>query len=256
MSDVPMSVFVITLNEEQHIEEMLQSVQCFDEVVLVDSGSTDNTLVIAEKYGVKIHHQAWLGFAKQKAYAMTLCKNQWVLNLDGDEVLSPEHAQRIQQTVNQQTADAYRLYFEDLFWGEEMSPHSAKRSIVRVYNKDKVQFPTDRLVHENVKLKDAAKEADIEGRVKHYGYHSTAVLMTKQNSYSSLKAQEKFNKNKQPSWLKLLFIFPLMFFKAYILRKMFLSGRRGLVHATIEATYGFLKEAKLHELHYRNKQPK
>jgi glycosyltransferase involved in cell wall biosynthesis len=251
MSHIPISVFVITLNEQQHIEEMLASVQCFDEIVLLDSGSTDKTLEIAKQYGAKIHHQPWLGFAKQKAIAMTFCQNQWVLNLDGDEVLSSEHAQLIQQSVDQQSADAFRLYFEDLFWGTPMSPRSAKRSIVRVYNKDKVKFPTDRLVHENVRLIQGGKEADIEGRVKHYGYHSTAVLMHKQNSYSSLKAQEKFNRNKKPSLLKLTMVFPVMFCKAYLLRRMFLSGRRGLVHATIEASYGFLKEAKLHELHYR-----
>lgn len=254
MSQIPISVFVITLNEEQHIEEMLQSVQCFDEIVLVDSGSTDKTLDIAKKYGAKIYHQPWLGFAKQKAYAMSLCHNQWALNLDGDEVLSTDLAKKIQQAVNLQTADAFRLYFEDLFWGAEMSASSAKRSIVRLYDKDKVTFPTDRLVHENVKLVKGAKESVIEGRVKHYGYHSTEVLMNKQNTYSSLKAQEKFNKNKRPSWIKLVFVFPLMFFKSYFLRKMFLSGRRGLVHATIDAMYGFLKEAKLHELYFQQQQ--
>ena len=253
MTNVPISVFVITLNEQEHIEEMLQSVQCFDEIVLVDSGSTDNTLKIAKRYGAKIHHQPWLGFAKQKAYAMSLCQNQWVLNLDGDEVLSESLATEIQRCVDAQKADAFRLYFEDLFWEGRMSPSSAKRSIVRLYDKDKVAFPTDRLVHENVNLNKGAIEGKVRGLVKHYGYHSTAVLMSKQNIYSSLKAQEKFNKGKKPSWLKLLLIFPLMFFKAYFLRKMFLSGRRGLVHASIDAMYGFLTEAKLHELHYQKR---
>lgn len=256
MPSTPISVFVISLNEEQHIEKMLQSVQCFDEIVLVDSGSTDKTLDIAKRYGVKIHHQDWLGFAKQKSYAMSLCTNQWVFNLDADESITAEHARRIQQYVDEKRADAFRIYFEDIFWGNPMSPSSAKRSIVRIYDKDKITFPSDRLVHENVKLVDGAKSAAIPGLVVHYGYHSSDILMTKQNKYSSLKAQEKFNKSKRPSWLKLLTIFPLMFIKAYFLRKMFLSGRRGLVHATIDAMYGFLKEAKLHELHYRAQKQK
>ncbi len=250
MSHTPISVFIITLNEEAHIEEVLQSVQHFDEVVLVDSGSTDKTLEIAARYAVKIHHQDWLGFAKQKAHAMSLCSNEWVFNIDADEVISPEHSALIQQRVDARSADAYRIYFEDLFWGKEMSPSSGKRSIVRVYHKNKVAFPTDRLVHENVVLEKGAKTESLLGLVKHYGYHSTDVLMAKQNKYSTLKAQEKFNKGKQPSYLKLLLIFPVMFIKAYFLKKMFLSGKRGLVHATIDAMYGFLKEAKLHELHY------
>lgn len=256
MPNTPISVFVITLNEQQHLEKMLKSVQCFDEIVLVDSGSSDKTLEIAKRYGAKIHHQDWLGFAKQKSYAMSLCQNQWVFNLDADESISAEHAALIQQSVNAQEADAFRIYFEDIFWGESMSPSSAKRSIVRIYKKDKIAFPTDRLVHENVRLIDGAKLSSIPGRVIHYGYHSSDILMTKQNKYSSLKAQEKFNNGKQPSWLKLILIFPLMFIKAYFLRKMFLSGRRGLVHATIDAMYGFLKEAKLHELHYRTRSKK
>ena len=253
MNHIPISVFVITLNEEQHLEEMLRSVKGFDEIVLVDSGSTDETLSIAKHYGAKITHQSWLGFANQKAFAMSLCKNQWVLNLDGDEVLPPELADSIQAAVNQQKADAFRLCFEDMFWGQPMSPRSAKRSIVRLYNKDKITFPKDRLVHENVKLQKGAKERSVAGHVTHYGYNSCALLITKQNLYSSLKAQEKFNKGKKPSVLKLLIIFPLIFIKSYFLRKMFFSGRRGLVYATIEAVYGFLKEAKLHELYYREK---
>lgn len=256
MPGTPISVFVITLNEQQHIEKMLQSVQCFDEIVLVDSGSSDKTLEIAKRYGAKIHHQDWLGFAKQKAHAMSLCQNQWVFNLDADESITAEHAAMIQKSVDENRADAFRIYFEDIFWGQPMSPSSAKRSIIRIYQKDKIAFPTDRLVHENVRLVEGATSASIPGRVVHYGYHSSDILMTKQNKYSSLKAQEKFNKGKNPSWLKLILIFPLMFIKSYLLRKMFLSGRRGLVHATIDAMYGFLKEAKLHELHYRKRNQK
>lgn len=253
VNNVPISVFIITLNEQEHLQEVLQSVQHFDEIVLVDSGSTDNTVEIAKRHGAIVHHQNWLGFAKQKAFAMSLCKNQWVFNMDGDEVLTDDLAQRIQTLVNENKADAFRLYFEDVFWGQPMSPHSGKRSIVRVYNKDKVSFPTDRLVHENVKIEKGARESDVSELVTHYGYFSTEVLMNKQNGYSSLKAQEKFNKGAKPSLLKLVLVFPVMFIKDYLIKRMFLSGRRGLVTATINATYSFLKEAKLHELVYRSK---
>ncbi|MDO6693011.1 glycosyltransferase family 2 protein [Aliiglaciecola sp. 3_MG-2023] len=253
MSHIPISVFIITLNEEKYLKQVLECLQNFDEIVLVDSGSTDNTVEIAKQYGAKVYHQDWLGFAKQKSHAMSLCKNDWVLNIDGDEILGAELADIIQSSVDEQRADAYRLYFEDVFWHMPMSANSKKRSIVRLYNKNKVQFPTDRLVHENVKLAKGAKEKDVAGLVTHHGYHSTEMLMEKQNKYSSLKAQEKFNKGKKPSWLKLCLVFPLMFVKAYVIEGMFLSGRRGLVHAYISAMYGFLKEAKLHELHFIEK---
>ncbi|GAA6185020.1 glycosyltransferase family 2 protein [Aliiglaciecola sp. NS0011-25] len=253
MSHTPISVFIITLNEEKYLNQVLENLRNFDEIILVDSGSTDNTVEIAKQYGAKVYHQDWLGFAKQKSYAMSLCRNDWVLNVDGDEILSSEFVSRIQSVVDEKSADAYRLYFEDIFWQLPMSANSKKRSIVRLYNKHKVQFPTDRLVHENVKVSKSAKQQDMSGLVIHYGYQSTEVLMEKQNKYSSLKAQEKFNKGKKPSWLKLFLVFPLMFVKAYFIERMFLSGRRGLVHAYISAMYGFLKEAKLHELHFVNK---
>lgn len=251
MNNIPISVFIITLNEQKHLQEVLKSVSSFDEIVLVDSGSTDNTIDIARESGAIVHHQDWLGFSKQKAYAMSLCKNQWVFNLDGDEVLSETLASQIQAMVNNKSVDAIRLFFEDVFWNQAMSPNSGKRSIVRVYNKDKIRFPSDRLVHENVKVEKGAKEADITELVTHYGYGSTEILMSKQNTYSSLKAQEKFNKGAKPSLIKLALVFPVMFIKEYFFKRMFLSGRRGLVSATISAMYGFLKEAKLHEFTYK-----
>lgn len=253
MSHTPISVFIITKNESEHIAEVIESASRFDEVVLVDSGSTDDTVAIAEKLGARVSHQDWMGFAKQKSHAMSLCKNRWVFNLDGDEVLPEEVANAIQRMVDENTCDALRIYFEDLFWGKAMSGSSAKRSIVRVYKKDKVNFPLNRLVHENVELAPGATEMKVPGLVTHYGYGSTRLLMDKQNSYSSLKAQEKLNKGKRPSLLKLFLIFPLYFIKCYFLRKMFLSGRRGLVHAMIESMYAFLKEAKLFELYYLGK---
>lgn len=247
-ANTPISVFIIALNEAKHIKEALESVQGFAEIVLVDSGSSDGTQEIARSLGAKVIHQDWLGFAKQKSFAMSTCKHEWVLNLDADEVLSEQLAFSIQEAVNVNKADAFRLRFDDLFWGESMSSLSRKRSIVRVYRKDAVAFPVDRKVHENVQLMSGMKEADLPGLVKHYGYGSTHLLMEKQNKYSLLKAQEKYEKGTSASLLKLLAIFPLTFVKSFIFRGMIFSGKRGLVHAYIEAMYAFLKEAKLFEL--------
>jgi glycosyltransferase involved in cell wall biosynthesis len=252
-TSTPISAFLVTCNEAEHIKDVLAALMAFDEIIVVDSGSTDGTQDIVKDSGATLIHQDWLGFAKQKQYAMSLCRNEWVFNVDGDEVVPADLAVRIQAAVDSGSADAYRIFFEDIFWNAPMSAQSAKRSIVRVYNKHKVQFPTDRLVHENVKLIKGAKEARIAGTVTHYGYATTHQLMNKQNTYSLLKAQEKFNKGKRPSLLKLIMIFPLYFIKTYFLKKMFLSGRRGLVHALIESMYAFLKEAKLHEQVYTEK---
>lgn len=248
--DEPVSVFIVTKNEARYIAQVLHSVRSFDEVIVVDSGSTDNTTTIAKQHGAKVVHHRWQGFAKQKAYAMSLCKNNWVLNLDGDEVLPAELAEEIQESINSGEAEAYRLYFEDIFWGKPMASNSKKRSIIRLYLKDRIQFPINRHVHENVILSDGVRVKSLNGLVTHYGYATTEMLMTKQNTYSSLKALEKHEQGKRGSLLKLMVIFPLTFTKSFFFRKMFLSGRRGLVNATIDAFYAFLKEAKLLELTY------
>ncbi|NMH66694.1 glycosyltransferase family 2 protein [Shewanella salipaludis] len=245
--NTPISAFLVTRNEARHIGAVLDALQAFDEIILVDSGSTDETVAIAKAKGAKVFHRQWLGFAHQKNYAMGLCRNPWVLNVDGDEILPAGLAREIQQQVNQAKAAALRLYFEDIFWGEPMSPHSGKRSIVRVFRKDLATYPLDRRVHENLVLAKGEKEAQVKGLVTHFGYETTELLMSKQNQYSSLKALEKFEKRRKPSLLKLSLIFPLTLIKAYFFQRMFLSGKRGLVHAYIEAMYAFLKEAKLFE---------
>lgn len=247
IKQTPISVFIVTLNESQHIGEVIKAAQIFNEVIVVDSGSTDGTVDIAKALGAQVIHQQWLGFAKQKSFAMAQCRNQWVFNLDGDEILPAGMAHKIQELVNDDAADALRVFFEDIFWNRPMSIYSAKRSIIRVYKKDKVCFPQDRLVHENVVLADDAREINVPGLITHFGYGTTKTLMDKQNTYSSLKATEKGQKGKSPSLLKLALIFPLTFIKSYIFRRMFLSGKRGLVHAMIDSMYAFLKEAKLFE---------
>ena len=82
-----LSAYLITLNEAEHLDEVLQALRGVDEIVLVDSGSTDATLDLARRHGARIVHQDWLGFSKQKAFAMSLCQGEWVLSMDGDEVL-------------------------------------------------------------------------------------------------------------------------------------------------------------------------
>ncbi|AWL10558.1 putative glycosyltransferase [Saliniradius amylolyticus] len=255
MSTTPISAFIITKNEQAHLAEVLDSLSKFDEVVVVDSGSTDQTRSIAREKGARVIERDWPGFAKQKQYAMTCCQHDWVLNVDGDEVLPEGTYEQLQKLIGAQAQSntVIRLYFEDLFWGEPMASMSAKRSIVRCFHKSAVSYPDDRRVHENVVPKNVVNEKPMPNLVKHYGYDSTHGLMDKQNQYSLLKAKDKYDKGKRGSILKLAVIFPLTFIKAYVFKKMFASGARGFVHATIEAMYAFLKEAKLLEMNYRQR---
>ena len=250
--EVPVSVYLITLNEEAHLAEVLEPLGAFSELIVVDSGSTDNTVAIAKAKGAKVYHQDWLGYAKQKAYAMSLCQHKWVINLDGDEVLSQQNISEIKQAINNDEADALRFHFDDLFWGASISKHSRKRTIIRAFKSTHAQYPANRLVHENLIIEDGTRVKSISSLITHFGYDSTDILASKYNSYSSLKALEKFNNGKSPSFSKLLLIYPLSFIKSYFLRKMCFSGKRGIILAHLEASYSFLKEAKLHELKSKN----
>ncbi|NTS78907.1 glycosyltransferase family 2 protein [Catenovulum sp. SM1970] len=255
MTKYPISVFIITQNEIAKIEDVIKSVQSLDEIVVVDSGSTDGTVEAAKALGAKVIHQDWLGFAKQKDFALQQCKNQWCFNLDGDEVVPADVLAEIVETVEAQQVDAIRVNFEDIFMGAQMHPKSHKRSIVRVYNKDKISFPLDKHVHENVKVEGTVQR--IKGNIIHYGYHSVEQLMLKQNKYSSLGALEKFERGKKASVVKLALVFPLIFFKSMVFRQMWRSGWRGVVHSAIEAMYAFMKEAKLleYQLNAKNNDP-
>ncbi|MFY8273578.1 glycosyltransferase family 2 protein [Pseudoalteromonas sp. SSDWG2] len=248
----PISAFLITCNEQAHIREALEALVEFDEVIVVDSGSEDDTVAIAKECGAKVYHQPWLGFAKQKNYAMSLCRNDWVINVDGDEILSAECVSEVQSIVDSGNYDAIRMYFEDEFWGAPMHPKSKKRSITRIFKRSQAQFPLHRKVHENIQLPSGARLAHLSNLVYHYGYNSTEFYMYKQNCYSGLKASEKFEASATPSIAKLLLVFPLTFIKMYVLKKSYKSGVRGFVHSMINAMYSFLKEAKLFELTYRN----
>ncbi len=249
---LPISVFIVTLNEEKYLESVLKSVQQMDEVIIVDSGSTDATLQIAEKYCAHIIHQEWLGYAKQKQLAMSHCQNEWVLNLDGDEVLNSSIVESFKQIIENNQADSVRCWRNDIFIGKRLSRFSKRPNNHRLYKKSLSHFNENHLVHESAIVK--GKETFINEEFTHYGYESITDLSQKNNRYSSLKALEKFQRHKKASCMKLLLVFPLAFFKQFVIQRQIFSGRRGFIKSVIAANYAFLKEAKLFELGERQKQ--
>lgn len=254
MKQYPISVFIVTLNEAENIERVLRSVDFADEVIVVDSGSTDNTVALAEALGAKVVFNEWPGYAKQKQFAMQLCKHDWVLNLDADEEVTPELARQYQSLINQDKYVSVRCTREDLFIGQKMSPWTKKPNNNRLYRKSLSNFDATRLVHESADVD--GKEIFIKASLIHYGYGTIEVLTDKNNQYSSLKAQEKFSKNKSYSLVKLVTIFPLIFIKEYIFQRKLFSGIRGFTLSIMLAYYAFIKEAKLYELHHTSNQMK
>ena len=239
------SVYIICKNEEKHIKRVLESVKEFTEIIIVDSGSIDNTLEIAKNYTDNIYHQEWMGFAKQKEYARSLCSNEWVLNLDADEELTIELKNEIISTINENKVDGLNIKISSLYLGKFNSEKSKFNRRIRFFRKDLGYYP-EKLVHESIIVNGKIKKA--KGFIYDYGTIDLKTHLDKINAYSSLRAEEKFEKNKKSSLLKLLFVFPLSFFKSYIIKRSFLNGTRGFIASMNNSFYAYLKEAKLYEL--------
>lgn len=250
---IPCSVYIVTLNCGEWLQRTLESVADFDEVIILDSGSTDNTYDIAQQFeNVKISHQDWLGYAKQKSLALELCRNKWVLNLDGDEVLSTELKNEIIDFIHLNPADALTIPFNDAFLGEPNHKYTKKHAKVRFFRKEKGRYDLTNQAHENVVITGTICRAHYD--IYHYGENTIHFTVEKSNQYSTLKAQEKLNKGKKPNLIKLLLVMPVTFLKSYIIRRNFLNGWRGFVGSMINAFYAFSKEAKLFEYYLKKNQ--
>jgi glycosyltransferase involved in cell wall biosynthesis len=247
---LPISVFIITLNEEHNIRRLLESLKPFQEIIVVDSGSTDKTLQIAKEYNAKVTYNPWPGYAKQKQFAMNLCSNDWVLNLDADEEIPKNLLTEIEQITSQEDIDAVRFARCDLFLGKKMHRYCSLFSNTRLYRKSKASFDLSFLVHESATIK--GKQAYIKTPFLHYGYNDIDTLCSKLNDYSTLKAKEKFTKGKTANLAKLLLIFPIEFIRKLIFQRFALFGVRGFILSILYAHYALLKEAKLYSLQASN----
>lgn len=251
---IPASVFIICCNEAANMRRVLDSVVAFDDIVVVDSGSTDATLRIAAEYGCRIFHHDWQGHARQKQFAMEQCRHDWVLNLDADERLTPALCDELIRFMRAHETDevvALAIPFREYFLGQAIAAQSHHIARPRFFRRSHACYP-ETAVHEGAVF--TGKTAKARGVIEHFGESSIAIKVNKNNQYSQLRAEEKAAKGKRPSLAKLLLVFPLMFFKSYILRRSFLNGWRGFVNSMINAFYAFLKEAKLFEACARQRE--
>jgi glycosyltransferase involved in cell wall biosynthesis len=240
-----LSVYLITKNEGAHLAEVLASCAGADEIVVVDSGSTDRTIEIAHAAGARVIHQDWLGFARQKDFALRQCSHEWVLNLDGDEILSAGAMPLIRQAIERGSAVGYRIARDDEFMGESMAA-SHCRPFLRVYRRDQAVWDLSKTVHEHIEV--PGSHPTIAGvMIHHKGYDSVTVYMDKLNRYAALKNVMWERDGRRGSLPRVLVAFPLALFKHLFLRRMILSGGRGFVRAMQDAFYVFLAETMAYE---------
>jgi glycosyltransferase involved in cell wall biosynthesis len=238
------SVYMITKNEERFLKETLACLVDFDEVVVVDCGSTDKTPEIAQSFpNVKFFHHDWEGFARQKQWALDQCTHEWVVNVDADEHVTPELAVAINDTVTRNTADGLYFVISDVFMGRACRRWKVSGRL-HCFKKSLARYDLTNEVHEGVIFEGKTTEKT-KAAVLHYGIPDIKTAVEKQNHYSSLKALEKFKKGKKTSFLKLLFVRQFAFLAQYIGKQNFRDGWAGFIRSRLLANYAFMKEAKL-----------
>ncbi|HWF09891.1 MAG TPA: glycosyltransferase family 2 protein [Bryobacteraceae bacterium] len=240
------SATIVTLNEERNIARAIASLDCADEIVVVDSGSMDATRQIAAKMGARVIEEPWRGYAAQKNFAAAAAANDWILSLDADEAVTPELGAEITALKeNGPRFDGYsfpRLAQYLGRWIRHGGWYPDRK--VRLYHRAKAQWAGD-YVHESVRLEGAAGEFD--GNLLHYTCASLDEHRRTLDRYTSLAAQEIVARKKTASLGHLIIDPPWTFFKTYVLRRGFLDGREGFMIARMAALYTFLKYAKARE---------
>lgn len=244
---ITLSVIIITKNEADRIAACLGSVAFADEVVVLDSGSTDATCAIAREYGARVESSAdWPGFGPQKNRALDLATGDWVLSIDADEQVTPELAQAIRRVLLAPDADAYRIARLSSFCGRPIR-HSGwwPDYVVRLFRRDAGRF-TDATVHERVIVQ--GRTGTLQGHFLHDPYASLEIFIDKINRYSTEAARGAFERGRRTSLLGPFGHAAWTFVRHYVLRRGFLDGWQGLVLAGMAATGSFYRYVKLYQL--------
>jgi len=237
------SITIITLNEERRIGKCIKSASFADEIVVVDSGSRDRTVEIAEQAGARVIHQEWLGYGRQKQFAVEQAINEWVLCLDADEWLSLELSRSIQNVLEHPEFNAYQFPRRNRFMGRWLRHGEGYPDwSLRLFHRDYAHWSEDE-VHEKV-VSDGDAEK-ISGDLMHESEETMQQYLTKQDLYTTIRAQELQAKGKKGSIIKIVLSPVARFIKFYFIRLGFLDGVPGLVHILIGCQNSFMKYAKL-----------
>ena len=243
-----LSVAMIVKNEAHHLAQCLDTVTAWvDEIVILDSGSTDATQQIAEQYGAKFYQNTdWPGFGKQRQLAQQYVTSDYVLWLDADERVTPELRQSIQAAIAQDAPNtAYKIPRLSEIFGHKIR-HSGwyPDYVIRLYRKDFAHYG-DQLVHEKVELPANANIQKLQGDLLHYTYQNIHHYLVKSASYAKAWADQREKASKKATLWQGISHAVGCFVKMYVIRLGFLDGKAGLLLAILSAHSTFVKYADL-----------
>ncbi|MCB0716126.1 MAG: glycosyltransferase family 2 protein [Chitinophagaceae bacterium] len=248
------SVVIITYNEEKNIGRCIDSIQSIaDEIIVLDSGSTDQTISMAKEKGAIVHHQPFLGYVEQKNKALTLANHEFVLSLDADEAIDEKLAHTILHLKNNQLQGAYSMNRCTSYCGKFIRHglwYPDKK--IRLFNKNIAIWQGDN-PHDKIMLANNKKPQHLPGDILHFSYNNMEEHITQNNRFSSIAATALFQKGKRTNIIKLLFNPFWAFINGYFFRLGFLDGFYGWVIAINTSQYTFLKHSKLYQLQKNSK---
>jgi glycosyltransferase involved in cell wall biosynthesis len=250
---LPLSVFIIAKNEADRIGATIRAVRDLtDDLVVIDSGSTDGTQAVAQELGARVIFNPWPGYGLQKRFGEDQCRYEWLLNIDADEELSPDLREEIKDLFahGEPACQAYGIRIAETYPGEaEPHPLAYRIAPVRLYRKDAGRYSTS-LVHDRVELKPRTKVGKLKGLIHHRSLRSLGDQIAKLNFYTDQLALDlEVRGISIPTW-RVYCEFPAAFIKAYFGRLHFLRGTYGFLIAMNYAIWRHLRLAK----HYEKKR--
>ncbi len=237
------SAAIITYNEERNIARALESLRCCDEIVVVDSGSSDRTVELATKLGARVLDMAWRGYAGQKNYASECCQNDWILSLDADEAVSEALEAEIWQIKkNGPEFDAYTMPRLAQYLGRWIL-HSGwyPDRKIRLFDRRHAKW-VGNFVHESVVVD--GRVGHLNANILHFTCNSLSEHLRTLDRYTTLAAEQLVSQKADIGWKEMAVDPAWTFFRTYFLQRGFLDGYEGLAIAYMAAFYNFLKYAK------------
>jgi len=238
-----LSVIVITKNESSHIRQCLESVSWADEIIVLDSGSDDNTVDICREFTDKVYVSDWPGFGVQKQRALDKATGDWVFSLDADEMVTSELKQEIIDALKENTFDAFKMPRTAIFCGHQIKRGGLKYNyILRLFRREKGYF-TNVAVHESIVIDGVTGKLNIP--LLHESHVDLDEALNKINKYSTLSAEILLEKGKSTTLSKVIFKTLWVFFHSYFIQLLFLDGKYGFMYAVANAEESYYKQVKL-----------
>jgi glycosyltransferase involved in cell wall biosynthesis len=248
------TAYVLSFNEARQIRPVMESIRWADEIILVDSFSSDGTVEIAREFGARILSERFCGFGKLRNLALDASSNDWILSIDADERCTPELADEVRREVKNPRFDAYHVPRKSHFLGRWMR-HGGWYPDYRqpqFFNRNKMRYRED-LVHEGYELRGSL--GYLRAHAMQYPWSTLDQACGKLHRYSTLMAQRYDAMNRKATLAKTALSPLAMFVKTYIVKQGFRDGRHGFVLAGLYAYYTFLKYVKLWELQKDRSKP-